>query len=83
MMKTALVMRHVHFEDLGSFVEPLQEAGYNYEEEAYPFVAAERAFMAMRLASRLPMLGVCLGAQLIAAALEARMYSTGLKEIDR
>lgn len=28
MAKTALVLRHVHFEDLGSFAHPLREAGY-------------------------------------------------------
>lgn len=29
MAKTALVLRHVHFEDLGSFAEPLEDAGYS------------------------------------------------------
>lgn len=112
MLKKVLVLRHVHFEDLGAFHEPLQAAGYDiryssvgdgdfclgdplapdllvvlggpigvYEDEAYPFLAVERAFVATRLAKKRPTLGVCLGAQLIAAALDARVFPTGLKEI--
>ena len=28
MTKTCLALRHVHFEDLGSFAAPLAQAGY-------------------------------------------------------
>lgn len=52
-----------------------------YEDEAYPFLKGELALIAARLASGLPMLGICLGAQLIAAALGARVAPTGVKEI--
>lgn len=31
MDKTALVLRHVHFEDLGSFAKPLEDAGYKIQ----------------------------------------------------
>ncbi|KQT42085.1 glutamine amidotransferase [Aureimonas sp. Leaf454] len=112
MTKTTLVLRHVHFEDLGSFAGPLQDAGYDirysevddpdfcagdplqpdllvvlggpvgvYEGEAYPFIAVEREFIRARLREGRPTLGVCLGAQLIASALGADVFSSGVKEI--
>ena len=43
-----------------------------YEREAYPFLDAEVEFIARRLGARRPTLGICLGAQIMAAALGAR-----------
>lgn len=45
-----------------------------YETEAYPFLVDEIECVRQRLASRRPMLGICLGAQLMAAAAGARVY---------
>lgn len=111
-MKTATVLRHVQFEDLGSLHSVLEAAGYGiayrtvgdddflafdplapdllvvlggpigvYEEEIYPFLRPEKALIAQRLASDKPTLGICLGAQLIAAALGSRVFPSGVKEI--
>jgi len=110
-MKTALVLRHVGFEDLGSFAEPLTSAGYIiryhevgvdpwdskriadaallivlggpvgvYEADAYPFLRDELATVRQRLAASRPTLGICLGAQIIACALGARV-APGTKEL--
>ncbi len=112
MTKIALVLRHVQFEDLGTFGPPLEAAGYTiryvtvgdpdfpgkdpigpdllvilggpigvYEDAIYPFLKTEREFISKRLAANCPTLGICLGAQLIAAALGAPVFSTGIKEI--
>ncbi|RKP46210.1 glutamine amidotransferase [Pararobbsia silviterrae] len=53
-----------------------------YERETYPFIGPEIELIRERLAARLPTLGICLGAQLLAAALDAKVYpGTAGKEI--
>lgn len=52
-----------------------------YETDTYPFLNEEREILEARLASNLPTLGICLGAQQIAAALGAKVAPTGIKEI--
>ena len=111
-MKTALTIRHLHFEDLGIIADVLHEQGYQvryveaglcdftaldpladdlliilggpigaYEEVAYPFLHDELAFIEQRLKANKAMLGVCLGAQLIARLLGAEVNAMGHKEI--
>ncbi len=110
--KSAVALRHVHFEDLGHFAPILERHGYGltycdvgidilksldplaadllivlggpigaYEEEEYPFLREEHALLTSRLAANRPTLGICLGSQLIARALGARVYPMGVKEI--
>ena len=105
MMRTALVIIHVAFEDLGSLGIELTNAGFNtqvidactanlraihpldpdlvvvlggpagvYEQDAYPFIEVEIELLRSRLAAKRATLGICLGAQLMAAALGARVY---------
>jgi GMP synthase (glutamine-hydrolysing) len=45
-----------------------------YEEAIYPFLTPELALIDRRLKADRPMLGVCLGAQLIARSLGARVF---------
>jgi GMP synthase (glutamine-hydrolysing) len=52
-----------------------------YEADAYSFIADEIAAVAARLAAGKPTLGICLGAQMIAAALGARVAPGPVKEI--
>jgi len=111
-MNTAAAIRHVHFEDLGTFEPTLREHGYAvryfdagvnelwsdeiqdadvlivlgapvgaYEEDRYPFLSRELAILERRLAAGRPMLGICLGAQLFARAMGARVYPGPAKEI--
>jgi GMP synthase (glutamine-hydrolysing) len=111
-LKTAIAIRHVAFEDLGSLAEVLVERGYCigyleatssnltslidrqpdlliilggpigvYDEEDYPFLTSEFQVLQARLAADLPTLGICLGAQLMAQALGAKVYPGGKKEI--
>jgi len=110
-MKTALVLRHLAFEDAGLFAAPLQARGYAlrevdagvnaephelehadllvvcggpigvYETDHYPYLVDEIAALRQRLQAGRPTLGLCLGAQLMAAALGARVYPGGRKEL--
>jgi GMP synthase (glutamine-hydrolysing) len=103
--KSALVLSHIAFEDLGTLDSPLRKRGFSieyavaaqahfplaqaeacdllvvlggpmgvYEQHAYPFLTDEIACIQRRLDARRPILGICLGAQLMAAALGARVY---------
>ncbi len=109
---SAIAIRHVPYEDLGSFAPVLQKRGIRlsyreagiddlgaidaakpdllvvlggpigaYEEEVYPFLRDELRLIGQRLAADLPTLGICLGAQLMARALGARVYPGSRKEI--
>lgn len=110
-MKTATVIRHVHFEDLGAFAAVLERHDFKityvdvgvgtlaaennepdllvvlggpigaYEEEIYPFLVDELDLIKRRLAGDKPILGICLGAQLMARALGAKVYPGPAKEI--
>lgn len=52
-----------------------------YDDELYPFLTAEVRLIERRLAARRPLLGICLGAQLIARALGAKVGPMADKEI--
>ena len=111
-MKTVSAIRHVAFEDLGSFEPVFQRFGYNVEyleagrddlgqvirqppgilvilggpigandEADYPFLKDEIAALGQRAMTKMPTLGICLGSQLMARALGARVYPASRKEI--
>jgi len=52
-----------------------------YETEDYPFLVDEIAGLKQRLKTNKPTIGICLGAQLIAHALGAKVYAGHQKEI--
>lgn len=52
-----------------------------YEADKYPFLKDELALIQQRLASKQPILGICLGAQLMAYSLGAEVKYMGQKEI--
>lgn len=111
-MKTAMVIRHLDFEDLGTLEPLLASRGFAvcyldaatedlrvvdtaaadllvvlggpigaFDDAIYPFIRDELAVILQRVDSQRPLLGICLGAQLIARALGADVVSMGVKEI--
>jgi GMP synthase-like glutamine amidotransferase len=52
-----------------------------YEEDLYPWLAVEKGFLREAIASGKPVLGICLGAQLIADVLGAKVVQNPHKEI--
>lgn len=52
-----------------------------HDEEAYPWLAAEKRFIREVVETGKPVLGICLGAQLIANTLGAKVYRNPVKEI--
>lgn len=52
-----------------------------YDESKYSWMTAEKKFIEMTLRHQKPMLGICLGSQLIANVLGARVYPHTHKEI--
>lgn len=52
-----------------------------YDVAMYPFLEAEQRVIETRLRERRPLLGLCLGAQLMAKAAGSRVYPSGTHEI--
>lgn len=52
-----------------------------YEESAYPFLAKEDRFIKYCMRTAVPVLGICLGARLIAKAAGSTVYKAPHKEI--
>lgn len=111
-MKTALIIRHVPYEGVAGYRQPIEAAGYHvdridvadpafssldlcqpdllimmggpmgvYEQDRYPWITCQLRRLALRLAADRPTLGVCFGAQMIAAALGAHVYPGPVKEV--
>ena len=52
-----------------------------YEEEKYPFLKWEKTIIRSAIKNSIPLLGICLGAQLIASAVGAEVHPGNFKEI--
>ena len=52
-----------------------------YEDEAYPWLAPEKRLLAEAVTAGTPTLGICLGCQILAAALGGRAYPGNGREV--
>ena len=66
--------RDVEHSDLEAELVVILGGGLGVGDSAHPFLAKEQAFLAQRLALDRPCLGICLGAQLLAAAAGADVH---------
>jgi len=102
--KLCVAVRHLQFEDLGVFEDPIIKAGYEikyldapiedlqeayvadllfilggpcgvYEDDLYPYIKEELVLAKHRIDNQRATIGVCLGAQIIAAAAGAKVYA--------
>ena len=53
-----------------------------YEEDCYPFLRDEDLFIKAAIQRGKPILRICLGAQLIAKALGAKVFKAPMKEME-
>src|SRR5579862_5170090 len=56
-------------------------AAHPHQEDAHPWLATEKRFLADALAGELPLLGICLGAELIAEVAGGRVRHMSNPEI--
>lgn len=111
-MKRALIIRHVPYEGVAGYRQPVEAAGFEidridvsdpdfsqcdlvepdllimmggpmgvYEHEAHPWIRCQLKRLARRLEANRPTLGVCFGAQMIAAAMGGKVFAGPAKEI--
>lgn len=111
-MKSALIIRHVPYEGVAGYRDPIEAAGFHldridvadpafgsidlrkpdllimmggpmgvYEQDQYPWIGCQLRRLRKRLEADRPTLGVCFGAQMIAAALGAEVYAGPHKEV--
>jgi GMP synthase (glutamine-hydrolysing) len=94
-LETALALAGLEFRYIDVFLDvpkhlPLDQAAamvvlggaMNVDEvDRYPFLAADVLWIRQALAAEIPLMGICLGAQLLAKALGARVYANRVKEI--
>ena len=52
-----------------------------YEQDKYPFIEKELSLIRKARDAKLPVIGICLGSQMVAQALGGRVYKGGTKEI--
>jgi len=63
-----------------SAVVPLGGNAHAWAEDEFPYVRAERELLTQAVEQEVPVLGICLGAQVLARALGASVESSGLLE---
>ncbi len=111
-MRRALIIRHVPYEGVAGYRQPIEAAGYEvdridvtdpgfasldlrepdllimmggpmgvYEQDRHPWIGCQLRRLETRLAADRPTLGVCFGAQMIAAALGGEVYAGPVKEV--
>ena len=111
-MRRALIIRHVPYEGVAGYRQPIEAAGYEvdridvtdpgfasldlrepdllimmggpmgvYEQDRHPWIGCQLRRLEVRLAANRPTLGVCFGAQMIAAALGGEVYAGPVKEV--